>query len=70
MYNHIGTTFLGVLSFLFGGYGVRELASAYETGPFGEWIVKAGLGTSSLILCFLFASCTHQLIREIDAAVH
>ncbi len=70
MYNQIGPTFLGVLSLLFGGYGVRELASAYDTGPFDEWIGKAGIGTSSLILCVLFASCTYQLIREIVVAVH
>lgn len=70
MYDQIGPTFLGVLSLLFGGYGVRELASAYEIGPFDEWIVKAGLGTSSLMLCVLSASCTHQLIREIVAAMH
>ncbi len=70
MYNQIGPIFLGVLSFSFGGYGVRELASAYDTGPFDEWIVKAGLGTSSLIICVLFASCTHQLIREIVVAIH
>ncbi len=66
----IGPTFLGFLSLLFGGYGVRELASAYGTGPFDEWIGKAGLGTGSLILCVLFASCTHRVIREVVAAVH
>lgn len=70
MYNQIGPTFLGVLSLLFGGYGVRELASAYYTGPFDEWIGKVGLGTSSFLLCVLFASCTRHLIREIVAAVH
>lgn len=69
MQDQIGPAFLSVLSFLFGSYGARELALAYRIESIDEWIGKAALGTGSLTLCVLFASCSYQLIRGIITAV-
>ncbi len=69
MHDQLGPAFLSVLSFLFGTYGLRELALAYNVEPFKEWTGKAGVGAGSLTLCALFAICSYRLVGGIIVTV-
>jgi len=69
MHDQVGPAFLGVLSFLFGTYGLRELALAYNVELFDEWAGKAGVGAGSLTLSALFAICSCRLVCGIIVAV-
>jgi len=60
--DQIGPAFLMVLGLAFGSYGVRELALAYRSDPFGEWIEKAVLGAGGLAVGALFAVCGYRLL--------
>ena len=69
MQDQLGPAFLGVLSLLFGSYGLRELAVAYNVEPLGEWSEKAWVGAGSLTLCTLLAICSYRLMAGIIVAV-
>ena len=60
--DQIGPAFLMALGLVFGGYGMRELALAYCSDPFGEWIEKAVLGAGGLAVGALFAVCGYRLL--------
>lgn len=68
MQDQIGPAFLGVLSLMFGSYGLRVLALAYNAKTLGEWTEKAWIGAGSLTLCTLFAICSYRLIAGIMVA--
>lgn len=62
----VSLTFFIILSLAFGVYGVRELAHAYRLSSFREWIEKAFLGTSGLMLGAVFARCGYWLVGGVE----
>lgn len=60
--DEIGPAFLGALSLVFGGYGVRELALACRLGPSSAWIERALPGAGALVLGAPFAWCGYRLV--------
>jgi hypothetical protein len=62
MHNEIAPAFLGGLSFLFGGYGVQELALAYSTDGLNAWRERALPGAGGIIVAALFAVMVRQVL--------
>jgi hypothetical protein len=62
MHNEIGPVVLGGLSAIFAGYGVRELAFAYQTAKFKDWSERAVPGAAGVLLAALFAAMTLQIL--------
>jgi hypothetical protein len=62
MHSEIGAVVLGSLSAMFAGYGVRELALAYETAEFHAWGERALPGAGGVFLAVVFAFMTFQII--------
>ena len=53
--SEIGPIVMGVLSAVFGGYGLRELVLAYRIEPFDEWLARAVPAAGGVLLGVLFA---------------
>ena len=62
MHNEIGPVVLGGLSAIFAGYGVRELAFAYQTATLKDWSERAVPGAGGVLLAALFAAMTLQIL--------
>ena len=58
----IGALVMGVLSVIFGSYGLRGLLIAYRTDPLHEWIEKAGFAVAGVLLAALFACVSLRTI--------
>jgi hypothetical protein len=56
MHDPIGPMFLGSLSAVFAGYGLRELALAYRTAALKAWSERAIPGAGGIIVAALFAA--------------
>ena len=53
---------LGILSALFAGYGLWELALAYRSAAFRAWTERAVIATGSMLVAAVFAAMTLQVI--------
>jgi len=62
MHNEIGAVFLGLLSAVFAGYGVRELTVAYRIVALKEWGEKAVQGAAGVGVAVVFAGMTWQIL--------
>jgi hypothetical protein len=62
MHNEIGPFVLGGLSAIFAGYGIWELALAYQTATFKDWSERAVPGAGGVLLAALFAVMTLHII--------
>ena len=62
MYDEIGPVVLGGLSVIFAGYGIWELALAYQTAALKDWSERAVPGAGGVILAALFAIMTLHIL--------
>jgi hypothetical protein len=62
MHNEIGPVVMGVLSALFGAYGIRELAFAYRTPKLQEWSGRAMPAAGGIFLAGLFADMAYHIL--------
>jgi hypothetical protein len=60
--NQVGPVVLGVLSVVFGGYGLGELVLAYRATALKDWGEKAGSGAGGILLGALFADLAVQTL--------
>jgi hypothetical protein len=63
MHNEIGPVVLGLLTVVFAGYGVRELALAYRTAALRDWSEKAVQGAAGVCVAVVFAAMTWQILH-------
>jgi hypothetical protein len=64
MHNEIGPVVLGGLSAIFAGYGIRELALAYQTAALKDWSERAVPGAGGVLLAALFAAMAVHILGQ------
>jgi hypothetical protein len=62
MHNEIGPAVLAGLSVIFAGYGIWELALAYQTAALKDWSERAVPGAGGVLLAALFAAMAIHIL--------